>query len=60
MFWYFFQDSVQLRDIWRQIVDQSKGVEMQSHRIRLKTYYKCIVGNKLVDWLLSNDKAAQR
>ncbi|XP_063396622.1 1-phosphatidylinositol 3-phosphate 5-kinase-like isoform X1 [Mytilus trossulus] len=56
----FLEDSVQLRDIWRQIVDQSKGVEMQSHRIRLKTYYKCIVGNKLVDWLLSNDKAAQR
>ncbi|CAC5388449.1 PIKFYVE [Mytilus coruscus] len=56
----FLEDSVQLREIWRQIVDQSKGVEMQSHRIRLKTYYKCIVGNKLVDWLLSNDKAAQR
>ncbi|ESP03189.1 hypothetical protein LOTGIDRAFT_137804, partial [Lottia gigantea] len=35
-------------------------VDMQSHRIRLRTYQKCVVGKELVDWLLDNDKAAKR
>ncbi|XP_021352266.1 1-phosphatidylinositol 3-phosphate 5-kinase-like isoform X3 [Mizuhopecten yessoensis] len=56
----FFEDSTQLRDLWKHISDLDKGVEMQSHRIRLRTYHKCIVGNKLVDWLIKNDRAVRR
>ena len=41
-------------------MDQEKGVAMQNHRIRLRTYNRCIAGNKMVDWLIKNDKAAQR
>ncbi|XP_046543785.1 LOW QUALITY PROTEIN: 1-phosphatidylinositol 3-phosphate 5-kinase-like [Haliotis rubra] len=54
------QDSIQLRELWRQMNDLVSGVEMQSHRVRLRTYHKCIVGKELVNWLLTNDKAANR
>ncbi|KAJ8321633.1 hypothetical protein KUTeg_000104 [Tegillarca granosa] len=53
-------ESAQLRELWRQLQDPEKGVEMQSHRIRLRTYHKCIVGNRLVDWLMKHDRATQR
>ncbi|XP_033727626.1 1-phosphatidylinositol 3-phosphate 5-kinase-like [Pecten maximus] len=56
----FLEDSIQLRELWKHIADLDKGVEMQSHRIRLRTYHKCIVGNKLVDWLIKNDRAVRR
>ncbi|KAK6165394.1 hypothetical protein SNE40_022328 [Patella caerulea] len=54
------RDSVQLREIWRQIQDPVTGVDMQSHRIRLRTYQRCVVGKELVDWLINKDKAAKR
>lgn len=56
----FLEESVPLRELWKHIADLDKGVEMQSHRIRLRTYHKCIVGNKLVDWLIKNDRAVRR
>ncbi|XP_059146645.1 1-phosphatidylinositol 3-phosphate 5-kinase-like isoform X3 [Physella acuta] len=54
------QDSVQLREIWRQICDAEVGVETQTLRIRLRTHQNCIVGKELVDWLIKKDKAATR
>ncbi|XP_035827768.1 1-phosphatidylinositol 3-phosphate 5-kinase [Aplysia californica] len=54
------QDSVQLRELWRQICDTELGVETQTLRIRLRTHQNCIVGKELVDWLLKNDRAATR
>ncbi|XP_048238602.1 1-phosphatidylinositol 3-phosphate 5-kinase-like isoform X1 [Haliotis rufescens] len=54
------QDSIQLRELWWQMNDLVSGVEMQSHRVRLRTYHKCIMGKELVNWLLTNDKAANR
>ncbi|GFR67624.1 1-phosphatidylinositol 3-phosphate 5-kinase-like [Elysia marginata] len=54
------QDSVQLRELWRQICDIENGVETQTLRIRLRTYTNCIVGRELVDWLIKADKAATR
>ncbi|XP_041374474.1 1-phosphatidylinositol 3-phosphate 5-kinase-like isoform X2 [Gigantopelta aegis] len=54
------EDSVQLRMLWRQIQDAETGVEMQSHRIRLRTYLSCIVGKDLVTWLVDHDKVAKR
>ncbi|RUS80457.1 hypothetical protein EGW08_011773, partial [Elysia chlorotica] len=54
------QDSVQLRELWRQICDLETGVETQTLRIRLRTYNNCIVGRELIDWLIKADKAATR
>ncbi|KAL8580115.1 hypothetical protein ACOMHN_061229 [Nucella lapillus] len=54
------QDSLQLRALWRQILESDTGVEMQTHRIRLRTYQNCIVGRELVEWLIRNDKAVKR
>ncbi|KAL5017949.1 hypothetical protein ScPMuIL_003671 [Solemya velum] len=54
------QDSLQLRELWKQILHPHKGVEMQSHRVKLITHHKCIVGNKLVEWLIRNDHATKR
>ena len=55
-----FQDSVQLRELWQLIQDPFNGIELQSHRHRLRTYPNCIIGSELVDWLVTNDKAKSR
>ncbi|GFN83677.1 1-phosphatidylinositol 3-phosphate 5-kinase [Plakobranchus ocellatus] len=54
------QDSVQLRELWRQMCDLENGVETQTLRIRLRTYTNCIVGRELVDWLIKADKSSTR
>lgn len=54
------QDSVQLRALWHQLQEAETGVEMQTHRIRLRTHQNCIMGRDLVDWLIRNDKAVKR
>ncbi|GAB1606466.1 1-phosphatidylinositol 3-phosphate 5-kinase-like isoform X1 [Argonauta hians] len=54
------QNSLQLRELWRHIQHPKDGVEMQSHRFRLKTYQHCVTGKELVEWLLRNGKAAKR
>ncbi|XP_025088502.1 1-phosphatidylinositol 3-phosphate 5-kinase-like [Pomacea canaliculata] len=54
------QDSMQLRALWRQLVEADTGIEMQTHRVRLRTHQNCIVGRDLVDWLIRNDIAVKR
>ncbi|KAK3611164.1 hypothetical protein CHS0354_026571, partial [Potamilus streckersoni] len=54
------QDSAELRELWYLMMDKTMGVEFQNYRIRLRTYQSCIVGNKLVDWLIHQDKVANR
>nr|CFW94242.1 Eka-PIP kinase protein [Euperipatoides kanangrensis] len=54
------QDSTQLKSLWLQIQHPVNGVEMQNHRLRLRTYPNCLVGSELVDWLISQNKASSR
>lgn len=49
-----------LRDLWKKIADPRNGLELQSHRYRLKMYQNCLVGNELTDWLLRQQKANSR
>lgn len=51
---------MQLRTLWRQLQESDTGVEMQAHRVRLRTHQNCIVGRDLVEWLTRNDKAMKR
>ena len=51
---------MELRNLWNLMLDPARGVEFQNYRIRLRTYQRCIVGNKLVDWLLRQDKVKNR
>lgn len=51
---------MQLRALWRQLVEADTGIEMQTHRVRLRTHQNCIVGRDLVDWLIRNDIAVKR
>nr|XP_054774305.1 1-phosphatidylinositol 3-phosphate 5-kinase-like [Lytechinus pictus] len=53
-------NSAQLRDLWVLIKNPNNGIMFQNHRYRLRTYPDCIIGSELVDWLIQNDKAAQR
>lgn len=55
-----FKNSSQLRELWRQIQHPIDGVEMQSHRFRLKTYQQCVTGKELVEWLIKKGKAVKR
>jgi hypothetical protein len=58
--WFVLKDSSQLRNLWSLMNDPEKGVVFQSYRVRLRTYQKCIAGNTVVDWLLKQDKVANR
>ncbi|XP_066922727.1 1-phosphatidylinositol 3-phosphate 5-kinase-like isoform X3 [Clytia hemisphaerica] len=49
-----------LRDLWRQIIDPRTGLELQTHRFRMKLYNNCLVGNELSDWLVHYNKANTR
>ncbi|KAL9957912.1 hypothetical protein ACROYT_G034867 [Oculina patagonica] len=52
------QDS--FRELWNQIISPRSGLELQSHRFRLRTYQNCFVGSELVDWLLTYEKTSTR
>ena len=49
-----------MRDLWHSIMSPRSGLELQSHRFRLKTYNNCLLGSELVDWLLTYEKASNR
>lgn len=48
------------RELWNQIMSPRSGLELQSHRFRLRTYQNCFVGSELVDWLLTYEKTSTR
>ncbi|KAM7438945.1 hypothetical protein ABFA07_011646 [Porites harrisoni] len=52
------QDS--FRELWNQMISPKSGLELQSHRFRLRTYQNCLVGSELVDWLLTYEKTSTR
>ncbi|CAH1788888.1 unnamed protein product, partial [Owenia fusiformis] len=54
------KDSAQLRELWMLVCHPEDGLEMQSHRHRLRTYHNCIVGSTMIDWLIARDKANDR
>ena len=53
------QDS-QLQELWQHLQDPVQGVELQSHRHRLRTFPACMVGSRIVDWLIAQDRATSR
>lgn len=55
-----WQDSSQLKDLWRKICHNGTGMEFQDHRYWLRTYPNCIVGKELVNWLLRNGTISNR
>ncbi|XP_052764126.1 1-phosphatidylinositol 3-phosphate 5-kinase-like isoform X2 [Mya arenaria] len=54
------QDSIQLRSLWSLMLDPEKGLEFQTVRLRLRTNQRCVPGNRIVDWLLKQDRVANR
>ena len=48
------------RDLWHQITDARNGLELQNHRYELKTYINSLIGNELVDWLITHDHVNSR
>ena len=57
---YFVQFKDSFRELWNQIMSPRSGLELQSHRFRLRTYQNCFVGSELVDWLLTREKTSTR
>lgn len=57
---YFVQFKDSFRELWNQIMSSRSGLELQSHRFRLRTYQNCFVGSELVDWLLTHEKTSTR
>ncbi|XP_065655744.1 1-phosphatidylinositol 3-phosphate 5-kinase isoform X3 [Hydra vulgaris] len=49
-----------LRELWHQISDPRSGLELQSHRFRMKTHHNCFIGSELIDWLLTHNKFNSR
>ncbi|XP_015119945.1 1-phosphatidylinositol 3-phosphate 5-kinase [Diachasma alloeum] len=54
------QNSASLRMIWEELFNSSQAILLQTHWVRLKTYYNCFTGVELVNWMISQNKAATR
>ncbi|KAK0158635.1 hypothetical protein PV328_009612 [Microctonus aethiopoides] len=54
------QNSASLRMICEELFRSSQAILLQTHRIRLKSYYNCFTGSELVNWMISQNKAATR
>ncbi|XP_020286766.1 1-phosphatidylinositol 3-phosphate 5-kinase isoform X2 [Pseudomyrmex gracilis] len=54
------QNSASLRMIWEELFRSSQAIQLQTHRIRLKSYYNCFLANELVNWIIAQNKAATR
>ncbi|XP_012235504.1 putative 1-phosphatidylinositol 3-phosphate 5-kinase [Linepithema humile] len=54
------QNSASLRMIWEELFRSSQAIQLQTHRIRLKSYYNCFLANELVNWMIAQNKAATR
>ncbi|XP_023318163.1 1-phosphatidylinositol 3-phosphate 5-kinase isoform X2 [Trichogramma pretiosum] len=57
---FALQNSASLRMIYEEMFRSSQAITLQTHRIRLNRYYNCFLGNELVNWLISQQKAATR
>ena len=55
-----FTNKDSFRELWNQMISPKSGLELQSHRFRLRTYQNCLVGSELVDWLLMYEKTSTR
>ncbi|KYN10309.1 Putative 1-phosphatidylinositol-3-phosphate 5-kinase [Trachymyrmex cornetzi] len=54
------QNSASLRMIWEELFRSSQAIQLQTHRIRLKSYHNCFLANELVNWMIAQNKAATR
>ncbi|KYM87614.1 1-phosphatidylinositol-3-phosphate 5-kinase [Atta colombica] len=54
------QNSASLRMIWEELFRSSQAIQLQTHRIRLKSYHNCFLANELVNWMIVQNKAATR
>lgn len=54
------QNSASLRMIYEEIFHSSQAILLQTHRLRLRSYPTCFLGSELVDWMISQNKAATR
>lgn len=54
------QNSASLRMIYEELFRSSQAIALQTHRVRLKSYYNCFTGNELVNWMITQNKAATR
>ncbi|CAG5098005.1 Similar to fab1: Putative 1-phosphatidylinositol 3-phosphate 5-kinase (Drosophila melanogaster) [Cotesia congregata] len=54
------KNSASLRIICEELFRSSKSIPLQTHRVRLKNFYNCFTGNELVNWMISQNKAATR
>ncbi|XP_008558177.1 1-phosphatidylinositol 3-phosphate 5-kinase isoform X2 [Microplitis demolitor] len=54
------KNSASLRIICQELFRSNKSIPLETHRVRLKNYYNCFTGNQLVNWMISQNKAATR
>lgn len=54
------QNSASLRMIYEELFRSNQAIILQTHRIRLNRYYNCFLGNELVNWMITQNKAATR
>ncbi|XP_024937173.1 1-phosphatidylinositol 3-phosphate 5-kinase isoform X2 [Cephus cinctus] len=54
------QNSASLRMIYEELFRSSQAISLQTHRIRLKSYYNCFLASELVNWMIAQNKAATR
>ncbi|XP_076640045.1 1-phosphatidylinositol 3-phosphate 5-kinase fab1 [Colletes latitarsis] len=54
------QNSASLRMIYEELFRSSQAILLQTHRIRLKSYYNCFLASELVNWMIAQNKAATR
>ncbi|KAL0116123.1 hypothetical protein PUN28_011173 [Cardiocondyla obscurior] len=54
------QNSASLRMVCEELFRSSQAIQLQTHRIRLKSYHNCFLANELVNWMIVQHKAATR
>lgn len=57
---FVLQDSMQLKELFYELVDPFDGIQLTSKRNRLRTYSDCFYGHELVGWLVDRDKSSDR
>lgn len=57
---FALRNSASLRMIYEELFRSNRAMILQTHRIRLKSYYNCFIGSELVNWMIAQNKAANR